>query len=159
MFGLCDINDAFWDVPDISQILWCLWKYFKIHHASCKCRLSSQSESGWRQSVHWVQKVEERSLIDNLSFPSCSGWQRFSYCRIVCQISPCNLCPNVLSLYCLLDLCDTGTSHKFVYMFLASQDAIEVIVSVSESVSQWVTLRTELTDVTLESEDTYWRLY
>ena len=30
---------------------------------------------------------------------------------------------------------------------------------VSEWVSQWVTLRTELTDVTLVSEDTYWRLY
>ena len=34
---------------------------------------------------------------------------------------------------------------------------------VSQSVSQWVseslTLRTELTDVTLVSEDTYWRLY
>ena len=29
---------------------------------------------------------------------------------------------------------------------------------VSEWVSQWVTLRTELTDVTLVSEDTYWRL-
>ena len=26
-------------------------------------------------------------------------------------------------------------------------------------VSQWVTLRTELTDVTLVSEDTYWGLY
>ena len=43
--------------------------------------------------------------------------------------------------------------------FLASQDALEVIVSLSESVSQWVTLRTDLTDVTLVSEDTYWRLY
>ena len=30
---------------------------------------------------------------------------------------------------------------------------------VSQSVSEWVTLRTELTDVTLVSEDTYWRLY
>ena len=39
--------------------------------------------------------------------------------------------------------------------FLASQDALEVIVSLSH----WVTLRTELTDVTLVSEDTYWRLY
>ena len=39
--------------------------------------------------------------------------------------------------------------------FLASQDALEVIVSLSE----WVTLRTELTDVTLVREDTYWRLY
>jgi len=43
--------------------------------------------------------------------------------------------------------------------FLASQDALEVIVSLSEWVSQSVTLRTELTDVTLVSEDTYWRLY
>ena len=44
-------------------------------------------------------------------------------------------------------------------LFLASQDALEVIVSVTEWVSEWVTLRTELTDVTLVSEDTYWRLY
>ena len=44
-------------------------------------------------------------------------------------------------------------------LFLASQDALEVIVWVSEWVSQSVTLRTELTDVTLVSEDTYWRLY
>ena len=42
-------------------------------------------------------------------------------------------------------------------MFLASQDALEVVL-VSEWVSEWVTLRTELTDVTLVSEDTYWRL-
>ena len=34
---------------------------------------------------------------------------------------------------------------------LASQDALEVIVSLSQS----VTLRTKLTDVTLVSEDTY----
>ena len=46
-----------------------------------------------------------------------------------------------------------------VSAFLASQDALEVIVSLSEWVSQSVTLRTELTDVTLVSEDTYWRLY
>ena len=44
-------------------------------------------------------------------------------------------------------------------MFLASQDALEVIVWVSEWVSESVTLSTELTDVTLVSEDTYWRLY
>ena len=44
-------------------------------------------------------------------------------------------------------------------LFLASQDALEVIVSLSEWVSQSVTLRTELTDVTLVSEDTYRRLY
>ena len=42
--------------------------------------------------------------------------------------------------------------------FLASQDALEVML-VSQSVSQSVTLRTKLTDVTLVSEDTYWRLY
>ena len=51
------------------------------------------------------------------------------------------------------------TSTEYIYWqllsFLASQDALEVIMSVSES----VTLRTELTDVTLVSEDTYWRLY
>ena len=46
-------------------------------------------------------------------------------------------------------------SKSWHWQFLASQDALEVIVSVSE----WVTLRTELTDVTLVSEDTYWRLY
>ena len=40
------------------------------------------------------------------------------------------------------------------YIFLASWDAIE-----SGLVSESVTLRTELTDVTLVSEDTYWRLY
>ena len=31
--------------------------------------------------------------------------------------------------------------------------------NVSQSVGHWVTLRTELTDVTLVREDTYWRLY
>ena len=35
-------------------------------------------------------------------------------------------------------------------LFLASQDALEVVL-----VSESVTLRTELTDVTLVSEDTY----
>ena len=35
----------------------------------------------------------------------------------------------------------------------------KVIVWVSEWVSHWVTLRNELTDVTLVSEDTFWRLY
>ena len=39
-------------------------------------------------------------------------------------------------------------------LFLASWDAIE-----PTWVSHWLTLRTELTDVTLVSEDTYWRLY
>ena len=43
-------------------------------------------------------------------------------------------------------------------LFLASQDALEVML-VSESVSESLTLRTELTDVTLVSEDTYWGLY
>ena len=38
-------------------------------------------------------------------------------------------------------------------LFLASQDALEVML-VSESVSESLTLRTELTDVTLVSEDT-----
>ena len=47
----------------------------------------------------------------------------------------------------------------YVTLYLASQDALEVIVSVSEWVCQLLTLRTELTDVTLVSEDTYWRLY
>ena len=42
--------------------------------------------------------------------------------------------------------------------FLASQDALEVML-VSESVSQLLTLRTEFTDVTLVSEDTFWRHY
>ena len=40
--------------------------------------------------------------------------------------------------------------YKVAYFF-ASQDALEVIMSVSHS----VTLRTKLTDVTLVSEDTY----
>ena len=39
-------------------------------------------------------------------------------------------------------------------LFLASQDALEVML-VSESVSESLTLRTELTDVTLVSDDTY----
>ena len=43
-------------------------------------------------------------------------------------------------------------------LFLASQDALEVML-VSQWVSQLLTLRAELTDVTLVSEDTYWRLY
>ena len=41
--------------------------------------------------------------------------------------------------------------------FLASQDALEVML-VSQWVSQWHCW-TKLTDVTLVSEDTYWRLY
>ena len=49
-----------------------------------------------------------------------------------------------------------GSSSRNV--FLASQDALEVML-VSESVSQWVTLRTKLTDVALVSEDINWRLY
>ena len=40
------------------------------------------------------------------------------------------------------------------HYFLASQDALEVML-----VSESVTLRTDLTDVTLVSEDTYWKLY
>ena len=47
----------------------------------------------------------------------------------------------------------------FNFVLLASQDALEVIVWVSQSVSELLTLRTELTDVTLVSEDTYCRLY
>ena len=46
----------------------------------------------------------------------------------------------------------------FLSWFLASWDAIEP-TWVTESVSESVTLRTELTDVTLVSEDTYCRLY
>ena len=46
------------------------------------------------------------------------------------------------------------TAIAFYKTFLASQDALEVML-VSQSVSQSVTLRTELTDVTLVSEDTY----
>ena len=44
--------------------------------------------------------------------------------------------------------------NRTISDFLASQDALEVML-VSQSVSQSVTLRTELTDVTLVSEDTY----
>ena len=49
---------------------------------------------------------------------------------------------------------NTLNSHEWISSFLASQDALEVIVWVSES-HCW----TELTDVTLVSEDTYWGLY
>ena len=42
--------------------------------------------------------------------------------------------------------------------FLASQDALEVM-GVSEWVSEYGSVSTELTDVTLVSDDTYWRLY
>ena len=45
-----------------------------------------------------------------------------------------------------------------MFVFLASQDALEVML-VSQWVSESLTLRTELTDVTLVSEDTYWGLY
>ena len=45
-----------------------------------------------------------------------------------------------------------------IEQYLASWDAIEP-TWVTESLSQSVTLRTELTDVTLVSEDTYCRLY
>ena len=41
--------------------------------------------------------------------------------------------------------------HRLPICFLASQDALEVIVSLSQS----VTLRTKLTDVILVSEDIY----
>ena len=43
-------------------------------------------------------------------------------------------------------------------MFLASQDALEVM-RVTESLSQWVIVSIDFTDVTLVSEDTYKRLY
>ena len=46
------------------------------------------------------------------------------------------------------------SDHQKIYNFLASQDALEVIVWVSES-HCW----TDLTDVTLVSEDNYWRLF
>ena len=46
-------------------------------------------------------------------------------------------------------------SFLFIYFwFLASQDALEVMF-----LSELLTLRTKLTDVTLVSEDTYWGLY
>ena len=48
-------------------------------------------------------------------------------------------------------------SLSWLLQFLASQDALEVML-VSQWVSQWHCW-TELTDVTLVSEDTYWRLY
>ena len=47
---------------------------------------------------------------------------------------------------------------RHITTFLASWDAIEP-TWVTQSVSQSLTLRTELTDVTLVSEDTYWGLY
>ena len=42
--------------------------------------------------------------------------------------------------------------------FLASQDVLEVM-RVTESVSQWVIVSIDFTDVTLVSNDTYKRLY
>ena len=43
-------------------------------------------------------------------------------------------------------------------MFLASQDALEVM-RVTYWVTNWVGVSIDFTDVTLVSEDTYWRLY
>ena len=71
-----------------------------------------------------------------------------------------------LETFCVMILLMESISYKWwicicfllSFVFLASQDALEVVL-VSQSVSQSVTLRTELTDVTLVSEDTYWRLY
>ena len=51
-------------------------------------------------------------------------------------------------LHLLINIC-----HKH-YKFLASQDALEVII-VTEWVSEWVSVSTDLTDVTLVSDDTY----
>ena len=42
--------------------------------------------------------------------------------------------------------------------YLASQDALDVM-RVSESVSQWVSVSIDFTDVTLVSDETYRRLY
>ena len=57
------------------------------------------------------------------------------------------------------DICRSlNLSFHLVLSFLASQDALEVML-VSQWVTEWVTLRAKLTDVTLVSEDTYWRLY
>ena len=50
--------------------------------------------------------------------------------------------------------CSNGRKPDMSHLFLASQDALEVML-----VSELLTLRTKLTDVTLVSEDTYWRLY
>ena len=45
-------------------------------------------------------------------------------------------------------------SFAILAMFLASQDAIEVMC-----VTHWVSVHIDLTDVTLVSDDTYRRLY
>ena len=56
----------------------------------------------------------------------------------------------IMKIYYLANI----LGHCPIVIFLASQDALEVVL-----VSESVTLRTELTDVTLVSEDTYWGLY
>ena len=43
-------------------------------------------------------------------------------------------------------------------VFLASQDALEVM-RVTESLTDWVSVSIDFTDVTLVSDDTYRRLY
>ena len=70
----------------------------------------------------------------------------------------CDICP-AKGLHTLPDPTLVWSSWSWSWSFLASQDALEVIGSLSEWVSELLTLRTELTDVTLVSEDTYWRLY
>ena len=59
--------------------------------------------------------------------------------------------PVFMSIFCTSL---TKISEVLREPFLASQDALEVML-VSQSVSESLTLRTELTDVTLVSEDTY----
>ena len=46
-----------------------------------------------------------------------------------------------------------GGDGSSIYVFLASPDALEVIV-----VTDLLDVRTDLTDVTLVSDDTYWKL-
>ena len=83
------------------------------------------------------------SCLNRLILVCCCLLISYYYVRI-------SFCCHFISLSC---------RHKFLSVvvfltFLASQDALEVMLE-SESVSQSVTLRTKLTDVTLVSEDTY----
>ena len=58
---------------------------------------------------------------------------------------------------------DQAMKHKqiginYILTFLASQDALEVM-RVTHSLSHWVSVSIDFTDVTLVSDDTYRRLY
>ena len=137
-------NKIFWSVNDLHSIkielilmmlyVWPIHRPMKNPHMRLFLLQSNWSTCG---------PIESRIVlypIGNVHVGGCDDWldiwKKVLQC---CQLSCCNL------LF-------IGIDHIFSVTRRSRS-------SVSEWVSQWVTLRTELTDVTLVSEDTYWGLY